>query len=361
MSNVVHLNITSRNAREGGRLAQLLAAFAAHRRIGDDVFWLKENAELLNILECSGPRPEGLAEALAAAHGGFYADAEKRLGFFPQYYRFLLSICLDLEDLGMPGHKGEALAAWIADQGLADAEMSDLQRAEARRLMLRRGVDPMAHDGGLDARLHRFISRAETFALPNKKAAYELTHTVFYLSEYGRRDPGLGREAARSLEFAGTLAFLDLNADLLAEVCIAMRHAGLTPPAAWEGWLARHTRAFAVEAGDHLAPGDDYHEFFVCNWLEASAGRAAFARDFTAGRMGFFRPETGRGPLREMSECMFRLEGSRQGDWQKMRPRILEELSEGGRAVLAEAEAASSCFDAFFEGFARVAQARVAS
>ena len=26
MSNVVHLNITSRNAREGGRLAQLLAA-----------------------------------------------------------------------------------------------------------------------------------------------------------------------------------------------------------------------------------------------------------------------------------------------------------------------------------------------
>src|SRR5690606_18363133 len=112
--------------------AALLRCFAHHRRFGDDVFWLKENAELLNILECSGGTPG--RDALET-HEGFYRNIEKRLSFFPQYYRFLLSICLDLEDLGMAGNKGEALVNWAADQGLARCEISDLQRLEARRIM----------------------------------------------------------------------------------------------------------------------------------------------------------------------------------------------------------------------------------
>ena len=68
------------------------------------------------------------------------------MGFFPQYYRFLLGLCLDLEDLGIGGQKGSKLVQWVADQGLARAELSDLQRAEARRLCLRRGIDPVAED-----------------------------------------------------------------------------------------------------------------------------------------------------------------------------------------------------------------------
>ncbi|UYV39410.1 hypothetical protein N4R57_10645 [Rhodobacteraceae bacterium D3-12] len=137
MSNVVHLNVPSPKQREADRLASLLTTFAEQRRIGDDVFWLKENAELLNILECTGTT---LDHSALDAHAGFYAQVEKRLGFFPQYYRFLLSICLDLEDLGMPGTKGEALVNWLQKQGVVEAEMSDLQRGEARRLMLRRGA-----------------------------------------------------------------------------------------------------------------------------------------------------------------------------------------------------------------------------
>ena len=79
---------------------------------------------------------------------------------------------------------------------------------------------------GLNDRLRGFARRSITFALPNKKAAYELTHIVFYLSEYGRRDPEVGQAFIDSLHFAGTLAFLELNLDLLAEICIALRFAG---------------------------------------------------------------------------------------------------------------------------------------
>lgn len=351
MSKVVQLNAPSQHQREADRHAALLRSFAQHRRFGDDVFWLKENAELLNILECTGAQ---LDEHALDAHRGFYAQVEKRLGFFPQYYRFLLSICLDLEDLGMDGNKGEVLVKWVADQGLAEMEMSDLQRGEARRLMLRRGCDPLPMDAGLDDRMRRFVDRSATFAMPNKKAAYELTHTIFYLSEYGRKNPNLGHGAAKSLDFAGTLAFLDQNADLLAEICVAMRFAGLTPPNIWENWLAQETHRFFVDAGPECSPHDDYHEFFVCNWQMSVSGRDAFAKRFEPGRMSFTRATNHVGPLREMSECMFRLDEDRCDDWGQMRGHVEENLNEETQSVLELAEAASHSFDAFFAGFSRV-------
>ena len=350
MSNVIHLNAPSQRQDAAARRAALIASFAQHRRFGDDVFWLKENAELLNILDCTGARPD-IAEL--APHTGFYAQVEKRLGFFPQYYRFLLSICLDLEDLGMPGSKGEALAAWVAREGLAEAELSDLQRAEARRLMTRRGVGPQMDEGGLSERLHRFIDRSDTFAMPNKKAAYELTHIVFYLSEYGRRDPRLSPAALTSLEFAGILAYLDQNADLLAEICVALRYSGREPSQIWENWLERETHRFSVATGPQTSTADDYHDYFVCNWLMAQSGRDAFVKPATAERMSFRRAEPCAGPLRDMSECMFRLEDRRSGDWNAMRSLVHEGLTEIGHEILSEAEQSSQMFDAFFAGFAR--------
>lgn len=350
MSNVISLNVPSRRLGAPVKRAALVDSFARHRRFGDDVFWLKENAELLNILECTGL---SLAEHALAPHQGFYDRVEKRLGFFPQYYRFLLSICLDLEDLGLPGEKAEGLCRWAAREGLADAELSDLQRAEARRLMLRRGVDPLPHDTGLEERLRRFIDRPETFAMPNKKAAYELTHIVFYLSEYGRRDPGLSAGALTSLEFAGLLAYLDQNADLLAEICVALRFAGVRPSEIWEGWLERETHRFQVVTGPQAGTVDDYHDYFVCNWLMAVSGREAFRKEAAFERMAFHRAQPVAGPLREMSECMFRLEDARSDDWQAMRPVVADALTEIGHDILAEAEASSARFDEFFAGFAR--------
>ncbi|MFK7753751.1 MAG: hypothetical protein AB8B51_14525 [Sedimentitalea sp.] len=355
MSNVIRLNVPSQRQSQGDRHAALIASFAQHRRFGDDVFWLKENAELLNILECTGTK---LAPDALAPFEGYYKHVEKRLGFFPQYYRFLLSICLDLEDLGLTtagssGTKGETLVRWAAREGLAEAELSDLQRAEARRLMMRRGVDPFPDDAGLSARLHRFINRSDTFAMPNKKAAYELTHIVFYLSEYGRRDPGLSSAALTSLEFAGILAYLDQNADLLAEICIAMRFAGATPSQIWEDWLERETHCFELETGPTAGTSDDYHDYFVCNWLMAASGRDAFVKAASFERMAFFRAEPAVGPLREMSECMFRMEEARSDDWGVMRAQVVDGLTEIGHDILDEAERSSPKFDAFFAGFAR--------
>jgi len=195
------------------RQAALIQRFATERRAETDVFWFKENAEVLNILVSTGAQvpPEAISPFDA-----LYQTLDRRLGFFPQYYRFLLSMCLDLEDLGLQGNMGARATSWVAAEGLVAAELSDLQRAEARRLCLRRGVDPLARDTGLDDRLRAFGSRSTTFALPNKKAAYELTHIVFYLSEYGRQDPALPEEFIDSLQFAGTIAFLEMNIELLA-------------------------------------------------------------------------------------------------------------------------------------------------
>jgi len=219
--------------------------------------------------------------------------------------------------------------------------------------MARRGVDPLPADFSLNARLHAFIDRSETFAMPNKKAAYELTHIVFYLSEYGRRDPGLSSAAITSLEFAGILAYLDQNADLLAEICVALRYAGATPSDIWEDWLTRETHMFSVANGPQVSTQDDYHDYFVCNWRLAVAGGDAFTKEAHFERMAFYRAEAVGGPLRQMSQCMFQLEDQRSSDWQVMRGHVEDALSETGYEILSEAQASSDKFEAFFAGFAR--------
>lgn len=335
----------------GQRRAALAGLFAASRRSPDDVFWLKENAELLNIYECtgSGPGAEGLAH-----WAGVYDGIGAQMRFFPQYYRFLLSICLDLEDLGAGGSTGETLADWVRKAGLPEAELSDLQRAEAGRLLARRGAGP-GITGALRERLMRFASRPETFALPNKKAAYELTHIVFYLSEYGRQDPGLAPEVLISLEYTGILAFLEQNSDLLAEVCIALRQAGQLPPAPWEDWLERQAHQFVLLPG---RPGqqDDYHDFFVCNWLMAASGRAAFVQGVPEGPALVRAAAPRAGVLGVLSRQLYGMGGSRCGDWQVMRGTLVEAAGEAGAEIL---EAASACpsFEAFFEEFARAGAA----
>lgn len=350
MTNIVHLTVPSQRLSDEMRHAALATSFAQHRRFGDDVFWLKENAELLNILECSGAEIDGNA---LESYADFYNNVEKRIQFFPQYYRFLLSICLDLEDMGLSGQKGERLCQWVSSKGFAQAELSDLQRLEARRLLMRRGYDPLQQDVGLENRMRAFMSRSATFSMPNKKAAYELTHTVFYLSEYGRKDPCLDGDARKSLEFVGLLAFLEQNADLLAEVCVSLKYAGFDVPDVWEQWLVKHTHRFDVQSGGQGIAQDDYHEFLVCNWMMMATGHRAFTKPLSAERMTFFRPEGGAGPLRELSECMYQMDEQRSNDWGAMRPVVLDQLSENAQSIVADAENSCGAFDAFFEGFAR--------
>jgi len=347
MGKVITLDFKPARQDTGQAQSALAQCFARHRRIGDDVFWLKENAEFLNIHQTGGAT---LSAAALETYEGFYRDVEARLKFFPQYYRFLLSITLDLEDLGMEGRTGEALCAYAAQKRLADAELSDLQRAEAERLLARRGLG--APDMALTERLQRFISHSETFSLPNKKAAYELTHIVFYLSDYGRRNPRISRAALRSLMYAGTLAFIDENADLLAEICVALRFAGADVPQAWEGWVASVEAGYSVQP-DTRAPLDDYHEYLVCNWHRMIAGQAAFTHNYEPARLRFTRPRDHHGLLRAISEYLYNLPQDKRGDWGSVRAALESVLAPEAMAHLAAAERAMPEFEAFFEGFAR--------
>ncbi len=354
MSNILAFTAPPRRQVLSERAAALVACFASHRRIEDDVFWLKENAETLNILECTGQKVDAAA---LQPHLGFYQKLSDRLTFFPQYYRFLLSIGLDLEDLGMPGAQMESLCHWVATQGLPDAELSDLQRAEARRLLARRGVFTRAADAGLDDRLRAFISRPETFALPNKKAAYELTHIVFYLSEYGRRDPHIGAAARLSLEYAGITAFLDQNLDLLAEICIALRHAGQVPNAHWVAAIRRSLANFTVDDSVYVAPTDDYHEYLVSTWAMSVMGIDDPCAAVAAKPCAFRKPEASEGALRAVSAALLGLGRARSGSWERMQDTLYAMLDDRAAETLCDAAASTSHFEAYFEGFARASLA----
>lgn len=350
MSNVIQLSFPSRSEQRAATFAALLDTFAGHRRDTDDVFWLKENAEILNILECTG---QDVPKEALTTYTAFYETIESRLEFFPQYYRFLLSICQDLEALGLGSGKGPRLAQWVSDQGLANAELSDLQRGEAGRLLSRVGVTSDVDQDQINDRLRNFVSRSETFSVPNKKAAYELTHIAFYLSEYGRKDPCFSANARQSLKFSGTLAFLDCNWDLLAEVLVAMRYCGMTPPVEWDKAVSQVMTEFLVAEGDNAVRQDDYHEYLVCNWALSSQGRSAFQQPLTCGPTSFHSAAYKPAPLREMSEVMYRLDARRSADWLQMRDYVCENVSDDSADMLIRAETACDCFEDFFAGFAR--------
>ncbi|MEM6376237.1 MAG: hypothetical protein AAF686_08345 [Pseudomonadota bacterium] len=354
MGYVVPLNVPFRQTTREARIAAAIQRFSQERRAQSDVFWLKENAELLGILASTKTNvPVSALQPLEE----FYAGLGDRLAFFPQYYRFFLSLALDLEDLGMAGDAGLRAAEWVAGQGFVLAELSDLQRAEARRLCARRDVTLELDDPSLDDRLRAFGSRSATFSLPNKKAAYELTHIVFYLSEYGQRDPLLPTAFIQSLRFAGTLAFLELNIDLLSEICVALRFAGSSPPEIWENWLRAQARQFTCEAAESGWVQDDYHPYLMANWHALICDTGGFGLHLPVGAVAFRAPRVFATPLRELSEGMFTLGARRRTSWATMRPMLDEILSHTSRDVILAAAEADD-FEAFFEGFARVAKPR---
>lgn len=346
---VVRLPVSFRPTSVEGRQAAHIAAFANHRRLPDDVYWLKEVAECLGILTACDARPG--AAALEPLHS-YYEGLEAHCSFYPQYYRFHLGIALDLEALGMPGDVGARIARFVEAENLAGHELSDLQRAEAARLLERAGHAPQGVDD-LRQRLHHFAARARHFAVPNKKAAYELTHIVFYLSDYGRRDPQLGDAARQSLMHLGLLAYLEQNADLLAEVAIALRYVGAPVPPLWAEWLGNAWAGFAALPGEGAQ--DSYHEYVVLAWSAAVlTGQPVLDRPIPEGGVNFYPTHDDTAPLRTMSRLLSELPpGQRSGDWSLVRPRMLDQLDDIGRSVIEAAEQSTDDFDSFFEGFAR--------
>ena len=82
MTNILSFQACSRRQNEAQRFAALTRTFATERRSLEDVFWMKEVAELLNILECTS---HALSAEVLAPLEAFYVSLENRMGFFPQY------------------------------------------------------------------------------------------------------------------------------------------------------------------------------------------------------------------------------------------------------------------------------------
>lgn len=355
MSNVVALSRPRRFADLSAQVATFAQSFAFERRGGDDVHWLKENGEFLNILEAS---TVSFDPSALDVYAPVYDALPRRFAFFPMYYRFLLSICLDLEDLGMPGDTGEDLVKRCVKQDLMGSELSDLQRAEARRLLSRRGADTRV-DVGLDDRLRAFCGRTETFSTPNKKAAYELTHIVFYLSKYGRQDPNLPESASASLHFAGLLAFLEGNVDLLSEICIAMRFADVAVPPQWMALLTSDVAGFDIVVAPQSSLQDDYHSYLMVQWYRFLSGQQHFSETVPEGSLRFVsHSPRGATALRELSVLLFDRE-DRMSDWSRMRTRLQQDLTPNALSSLDEAAQSTPHFDEFFQGFARARDGQI--
>ncbi|NEX45231.1 DUF6902 family protein [Pseudotabrizicola algicola] len=323
----------------------LIDLFATRRRGQHDAFWLKENAELLQILAALGLEAD--LEPLRHRAKGLMQEVR----FFPQYYRMYLSLALDLRDLGLTEAPVAELADFVVTQDLPSIELSDTHRGEAELLLRRAGLD--RHDAGLEARLARFGANAAAFCLPNRRAAYDLTHIVFHAADYGRRT--IARDPARrlSLMHVGLVAWLEGNLDLLAEVALALHLSGEEVPALWSQAVVRAADQVDFVAGARgISLDDDYHQYLVLNWARGVLGQSAFPHSVPAQARVIRQPRAAVSALHELSLVLLDMGEARHPDWSRMRWRIWAKLSEPARQCLEQVEGMAE-FEGFFAGFSR--------
>jgi hypothetical protein len=164
----------------------------------------------------------------------------------------------------------------------------------------------------------------------------------------------LDANAIRSLQFAGILAYLDQNTDLLAEVCLSLRFAGQRPSKIWENHVTACLSDFAIEGATVAPVNDQYHEFFVASWMAMCADHPVLHPPIQAGSIRFDRKSQITGPLRKISACMYHLRDARCSDWPQMQGIVEQSVSPEGYEILCAAQESSPEFEAFFEGFSRM-------
>lgn len=346
MSNIVSLRHPARGSCDDA-IPGLVDLFSRRRRGRHDPFWLKENAELLQILAAIGASVD--LEPLQALAKGLPED----LRFFPQYYRMYLSLALDLRDLGMVDVPVSEMAAFVHEQDLPAIELSDTHRGEAHLLLQRAGG--AAGDTSHEARLLHFARRSSAFCLPNRRAAYDLTHLVFHAANYGRRSLPWDPARRLSLMHVGIVAWLESNLDLLSEVTLALRFSGESVPASWDECVAQAVDQVAfreAHPGDRF--DDDYHQFLVLNWAHGVAGHTPFQTPLPArARIVRYGPKRNTA-LHELSLALLDMGQARRPEWRAMRWRLWPKLSEPTRHCLECVEVLPE-FDGFFAGFSRAA------
>jgi len=263
-------------------------AFAVARHGGISFSFLKENGELLAIANSCGLSMSSEALGLYAE---LYDKIDKLCHLYPPFHRFFMAIALDLEDLGMPGQKGTELLDYVVKHKFYAADTSDTRRMEIINLLSRRGRVPnfeMDSQKALLKRVIGFLEKPNGFIKFNRPLFYEFTHLIFYITDYGQDNPPCSNKIFQSLNHIGMLAYLDNDIDLLAEVCLCYIFLKRPAPEIWIKVCASGLRDIHVTFKSrndlkNTPPTDDYHIYFVNNWLMSLSGKEAFQEDYKNG------------------------------------------------------------------------------
>lgn len=288
----------------------VIVPFASKRHNALSFPYLKENRELLSVITTTSL---SIDQAQLALYREFYLQAMKFTKFFPQYYRFTLGMTLELEILGMEGNVSEEICNYITTHDLYQFETSDLRRLEILNLLDRRNFGSSlknTYGEALEIRIMEFMSSPLRFVKYNKPFFYELTHYIFYLTNYGKTQPYLPKGVFKSLSNVGNLALLDNDIDLLSEICICYRFLGRSPPAYWEQFIQSSACDFIITYEKNTNPNniklaDNYHDYLMLNWYLAYSGKPAFTHSFSNSTPYFYKPTHGRSALSELSAAHY--------------------------------------------------------
>ena len=282
-------------------------AFAVKRNPDMSFPFLKENGELLSIALNLGflidPRAVNL-------YRDFYENAYTLISCYPQYYRFILPMVLDLEAAGMAGEQGRKITEFVRQKDLLSFDTSDVRRLEAISILKRTTSlleDENAIYLSILERVDSLIANPDWYTKFNKPLFYDLTHIIFYLTDYGRTDLPLAGDPTPSLMNIGLLALLDNDADLLSEVCLCLGYLKRSIPDYWDTFLTAYMEdikvSFEGTVASVLNPTvDEYHLYLVCNGYMAAQNRRAFKDSFKSQTPSFYVPPCAPSCLAKLSD-----------------------------------------------------------
>lgn len=282
-------------------------AFAVKRNPKLSFPYLKENGELLRIAVDSGFLLDPRAVAL---YDDFYTSALKLTKHYPQYFRFIFGIVIDLEKGGMQGNESEKIAQYILDEELVFFDMCSTRKLET--LTMLREVAPLGKSllgvrNRIIENVDRLFSNPDLYSKFNKPLFYEITHIIFFLTDYGKTSMPLNNDVAECLTNMGLLCLLDNDADLLAEVCICMTYIGLETPKYWDEFLQKSLQQIKISYHETVSSAlnaavDEYHVYFVLNWYFAVKNRPSFQTSFKGRLPSFSLPPMPQSILSKLSD-----------------------------------------------------------
>ena len=268
--------------------------------------YLKENGELLSIAQSSGLT---LSDRSLNLYRQTYDNLVRFNALYPAFIRFFWAIALDLERLGLEGDIGDQLTELVLEDKLIDFETSDTRRWEYVNLLGYRGMKPnFTSDSlpALEARTWAFFNAPNRFVKFNRPLFYDVTHIIFFWTDYGRINLTPSDALMTSLSYMGLLCFLDNDFDLLAEVCLCFEFLGQLPPKAWlEACYKAQDQITLVGVDGGLSPQDraldEYHIYIVMNWLKAYNQGAGFSEQMPKGTPLFLHSPDNRSTLSVLS------------------------------------------------------------